>query len=218
MEDKGFNLEEKLAELEALLFIHGEPLPTKKIQAVLDIDSRETGELVAELKKRLEGADRGLILMQDDEKIQLVTKPEFGKILEKFVKEELSEDLSPASLEALAAIVYFAPISRSRLEYLRGVNCIFILRSLLLRGLVEHFTDPDRPNAFLYRPTFDLLKHLGLTRREDLPDFEKFQSLLKAFETQADVTVDTGQGDSRSVVNDKTMGKNEDGKFPEGNN
>lgn len=180
--------QEKLAELEALLFIHGEPLTLKKIQDVLDANPREIEELVAEFKKRLEAGDRGLAMMEDGEKIQLATKPKLGKILEKFVKEELSEDLSPASLEALAAIVYFAPISRSRLEYLRGVNCIFILRSLLLRGLVERFPDPDRPNAFLYRPTFDLLKHVGLTRREDLPDFEKFQSLMKAFETRAETT------------------------------
>lgn len=176
------NLEEKSAELEALLFIHGEPLTVKKIQSVLEVSSGEAETLVGELIKRLEAAGRGLTLVRDGEKIQLTTKPQFGKILEKFVKDELSEDLSPASLETLAAIIYFAPISRSRLEYLRGVNSSFILRSLLLRGLVERFPDPERQNQFLYRPTFELLKHVGLSRREDMPDFEKFQALMKTFE------------------------------------
>lgn len=180
--------ENKLAELEALLFIHGEPLAVKKARTILDIKPEEFDSVVAELKKRLEDEGRGLALVEDGEKIQLVTKSKFGKILESFIKEELSEDLTPASLEALALIAYFSPISRARLDYLRGVNSTFILRSLLLRGLAERFPDPDRQNAFLYRSTFDLLRHLGLEKKENLPDFEKFQSLLKAFEAQQEAS------------------------------
>lgn len=177
------NSNKKLGELEALLFIHGEPLMLKKIGAILDIKNDEVEALVRELKKNLEAGDRGLALLQDEEKVQLVTKSEFNNVLESFVKEELSAELTSASLEALAIIAYFGPISRARIEYLRGVNSSFILRSLLLRGLVERFPDAARPNAFLYRATFDLLKHLGLKGKETLPDFEKFQELLKKFES-----------------------------------
>lgn len=176
-------LQEKFGELEALLFIHGEPLALKKVGAVLGLKNEELETLLTEFKKNLASGDRGLMLMREGEKIQLATRPQFHKILESFVKEELSEDLTHASLETIASIAYFAPISRNRLEYLRGVNSIFILRSLLLRGLIERFLDPERPNTYLYRPTFDLLKHLGLGSQEDLPDYGKFQSLLKTFES-----------------------------------
>lgn len=173
------------AALEALLFIHGEPLTYKKIQTVLEIEKEELEALVAELKADLESADRGLQLVSDREKIQLATKPEFNGILESFMKEEISEDLTPASLEALSIIAYLGPISRARLEYLRGVNSIVILRSLMIRGLVERFPDPEHPASFLYRGTFDLMKHLGIKEKEDLPDFEKFQELLKVFDAPA---------------------------------
>ncbi len=174
----------KIAELEALLFVHGEPLTLKKIAAVLELEKEEARKTIEELKTQLEEESRGLCLVSDGEKIQLVTKPQFGKILEDFVKEELSEELTPASLEALAVVAYFGPISRARIEYLRGVNSIFILRSLLLRGLVERFSDPESQNAFLYRPTFEAWRHLGLKGKEDLPDFEKYRELLRAFEAQ----------------------------------
>lgn len=192
---KGFDINAKLAELEALLFIHGEPLTHKKIESVLEVSKSEAEQVIGELETRLAETHRGVALMKDGDKIQLITKAQFGKILEKFVKDELSEELSPASLETLAAIIYFAPISRARLEYLRGVNSSFILRSLLLRGLVERFSDPDRPNQYLYRPTFELLKHAGLSKREDMPDFEKFQGLMKAFETHSE---DSGQAQSEA--------------------
>jgi segregation and condensation protein B len=121
-------------------------------------------------------------VLTDKEKIQLATKPDFNKILEDFVREEISEDLTPASLEALAIVAYLGPISRAKLEYLRGVNSIVILRSLMIRGLVERFPDPEHPSGFLYRTTFDLMKHLGMKEKEDLPEFDKFQELLKVFE------------------------------------
>ncbi len=199
------NIDIHIAELEALLFIYGEPLPVKKIGPILELKAGEIATVLEEFKKRLELGGRGLTLVFDEDRVQLTTRPEFGKILEKFVKEELSEDLTAASLEALAIVAYFAPISRSRLEYLRGVNSIFILRSLLLRGLVERYPDPARPNAYLYKPTFDLLKHLGLKSREELPEFGKFQDLLKRFESSGDVAVpqqppEAGYGSAQSEL------------------
>jgi hypothetical protein len=52
----------------------------------------------------------------------------------------------------------------------------------MIRGLVERFPDPEHPSIFLYRPTFDLMKHLGVQEKEALPEFEKFRDLLKVFE------------------------------------
>ena len=123
-------------------------------------------------------------LVSDREKVQLATKPEFNKILEDFVKEEITEDLTLASLEALSIIAYLGPISRAKLEYLRGVNSIVILRSLMIRGLVERFPDPEHPAGFLYQTTFDLMKHLGIPDEKDLPEYEKFQELLKVFNAE----------------------------------
>ena len=96
------------------------------------------------------------------------------------MKEEISEDLTPASVEALSIIAYLGPISRARLEYLRGVNSSVILRTLTIRGLIERIPDADHANTFLYGPTLDLMKHLGITSKEQLPDHEKFQELLKS--------------------------------------
>jgi segregation and condensation protein B len=172
-----------LATLEALFFIHGEPLTYKKIQSVLGIEARkDLDTLITELAERLAHDERGLQIISDKEKIQLATKPAFNGILETFVKEEISEELSPASVEALSIISYLGPISRAKLEYLRGVNSSVILRSLTIRGLVERFPDPEHPAIFLYRPTFDLMKHLGVQEKEALPEYEKFQGLLKVFE------------------------------------
>lgn len=179
---EGEKLTKKQAELEALLFIHGEPISVLKLGKILDAEPKEVEELLESYKKVLEDEGRGLRLLTDSERVQLVTKPEFSKILEKFVTDELSEDLTLASIETLSITAYLGPIPRSRLEYIRGVNSTFTLRNLLLRGLVERFPDPKRPNTYLYRPSFGLLRHLGLSEAKDLPEYEKFNALVKRFE------------------------------------
>ena len=179
--------DEQLAGLEALLFIHGEPLAYQKIGKILGISATEAKTLAAELGKRLSAQDRGLTLVRNDDQAQLATKPAFAGIVEDFVKAELTEDLAPASLETLAIVAYFGPISRSRIDYQRGVNSSFILRSLLIRGLVERHPDPVHPNTYLYQPSFDLLKYLGVNAQTDLPEYPRFRKLLTDFETQQQV-------------------------------
>lgn len=193
------NSEKKLAALEALLFIHGEPITYKKIASVLEIEKEEAEEFARELQQRLESLERGLQLVSDREKVQLATKPEWNSILESFVKEELTEDLTPASLETLSIVSYLGPISRPRIEYLRGVNSSVILRSLMIRGLVERSPDPEHASGFLYRLTFDVMKHLGIQQKEDLPDFSKFQELLKVFDPSL---VQTAEGKPANIENE----------------
>ncbi len=169
--------DEKLAALEALLFIHGEPMTQKKIAKVLEIETKEAEALLEELKTKLALADRGLTLVSEGDLFQLATKPQFHAIAEEFVKSELSEELSPASLETLAIVAYCGPISRNKIDYQRGVNSSFILRSLLLRGLIERAPDPEHPNSYLYSPSIAFVKHLGISKKEDLPEYEKFKKI-----------------------------------------
>lgn len=174
-------LEENLASLEALLFIQGEPIAKKRVGKILNLSLDDLEKVLDELDKRMKEGSRGLSLVLDAEKVQLVTKPRFRSFLESFAKEELSEELTPASVEALSIISYLGPISRSQLDFIRGVNSTFILRNLLVRGLIDRSPDPKSPNAYLYQPSFELLRHLGLKNKEELPEYGKYKELLKNF-------------------------------------
>ena len=172
-----------VAELEALLFIYGESLTFKKIAGVLNVSEDEVKNAIAAFDTKLREEDRGLFIIRDEDKVQLSTKPEFGKLLENITKEEFKESLTTASLETLSIILYANPISRAEIDFIRGVNSTFILRSLLIRGLIDRLPAPKRSNAYLYKPSFDLLKHLGISKIDDLPDYQKFVDLIKTLRT-----------------------------------
>lgn len=151
------------------------------MQNVLAIqDDKEYEDLVKAFQAQLVSEERGLALLITPEEIQLVTKPQFGDLLLSFLKEELHEELTPATLEALSLIAYGGPISRARLDFLRGVNSTFTLRTLRVRGLVERIPDPLMPHSFLYDITQECLRHLGASSREALPRYAEFKVHLDA--------------------------------------
>lgn len=168
----------KLAsQLEALLFIYGEPMSMAKIAEVLGVKAEEVMTAAKELGEFLSTGKSGLTIIKLGDKIQLATQPEFSSLLEKVLKSELNESLTPAALETLSIIIYSAPIGRAEIDYIRGVNSSYTLRALSLRGLIERGSDPKRGNAYVYGPSFDLLKHIGVDRVENLPEYEKFRTL-----------------------------------------
>ncbi|MBI4159846.1 SMC-Scp complex subunit ScpB [Candidatus Wolfebacteria bacterium] len=170
------------AAIEAILFIHGETLRVAEIARITGSNTEEVGDALTVLQARYGGESSGLAIIRNGDDVGLVTKPHFANILNEFIKDEFEENLSPASLEALALIAYLGPVSRSSIDYYRGVNSSFILRSLLLRGLVLRLPDPKRGNSFLYRASAELIRYLGIGEVQKLPDYIAFKEELHKLE------------------------------------
>lgn len=162
------------AAIESVLFVHGEPMAEKKIADVLEISRKEVADGLIELRRLLDG--RGLALAEKDGEWQLTTHPNTAGAVETLLKDQHAEELSRAALETMAIVAYKGPLTRADIEYIRGVNSSFSLRTLLMRGLVERVENEEDARSFLYRPSFDFLKYLGLARLEDLPDYEELKS------------------------------------------
>lgn len=177
--NKDDKIKKNAAALEALLFIYGEPLAISKAASILKIGADELEAAADYLTEQLNNEGRGLALLRIDDKLQFGTKPNFSALLERLIKEDIKESLTPAALETLALIAYGGPMPRSAIDYIRGVNSSFILRNLLMRGLVERAIDPKKANVYLYQASFDFLKHMNLPKPDDLPEYQKYRELLK---------------------------------------
>ncbi|MDO8676556.1 MAG: SMC-Scp complex subunit ScpB [Candidatus Azambacteria bacterium] len=159
--------------IESLLFTSGHPIGFKKLSEILEIPEKELESELNVLASDYETNNRGFRLVFSDNKVQLVTAPESEEAVKKLIKSDFEEDLSQAALETLAIIAYRGPVSRAVIENLRGVNCSFILQNLAIRGLIEKKNNPEDGRSYIYKITFDFLKHIGLSRIEDLPDFRE---------------------------------------------
>ncbi len=174
--NKTMNLSSKI---EALLFWKAEPVSFKKLAELLKVDITEIQNAIVELEAGLKG--RGLTLVRDENEVMLGTAKELSSLIEEITKEEIGRDLGKAGLETLSIILYQGPISRSEVDYIRGVNSQFIIRNLLVRGLVERVENPGDARIFLYKPTLALLSHLGVGKISDLPEYKQVREEIENF-------------------------------------
>jgi segregation and condensation protein B len=160
------------ASIESILFIAGEPVTEKKLKNVLAIEQDTLKEALTALDKRYrEDQASGLNLVFHKDQILLTTKPDQASFIEQLTKETLQESLTKTQLEVLAIIAYRGPISRPEIEAIRGVNCSFTLRNLLLRELIEREDNPDNLRGYVYMLSPQFLMTLGMSSLNELPDY-----------------------------------------------
>ncbi|MDE1967204.1 MAG: SMC-Scp complex subunit ScpB [Patescibacteria group bacterium] len=167
------------AKIEAVLFWKAEPVSIKKLAQLLEAGTDEIKAGLASLEAALKG--RGLALVQTDDQAMLGTAKELSPLIEQLTKDELSRDLGKAGLETLSIILYQGPISRAEIDHIRGVNSQFILRNLLVRGLVDRVDNPQDARSFLYKTSLQLLAHLGISKPSDLPEYEQVRKDIGSF-------------------------------------
>lgn len=193
-------------QIEAILFYQAEPIEVKRLSELLKHSEEEVRSALTQLKDALENT--GLCLLQNNEEVTLGTAPSASALIETIAKEELNKELSRASLETLAIVLYKGPITRAEIDYIRGVNSAFILRNLLIRGLVEKIENPKDQRSFLYKPTLALLEYMGVTTIAELPEYNETLAALETF-VQA-------KGETKEISEPNPEGTQEDSSPEEG--
>lgn len=169
--------------IEGFLFYKSAPQKKQLIIKIFDISEEDFVVSINILKERLKtGATR---IVETDTEVHLVACAEMVPIIEAMRKNELKADIGKAGAETLAIILYQGPVSRADIDRVRGVNSSFILRNLLIRGLVERVHNKDS-NNYKFTISTSLLTHLGVTHKHELPDFARVSDVLEQFNADFD--------------------------------
>lgn len=176
--------EQLTVHIEALLFALGRPLSRAELAKTLGAKPEQVAEALAALAERR----GGVTLVDDGREVELRIAGESAALIERIRKEEYSRDIGKAGLEALSAVLYRGPLTRSEIDFIRGVNSSQTLRTLTLRGLIRKVEQDKeragggRRGSFLYEPTTELLAELGVAHAQDLPDYAEVRAKLQALE------------------------------------
>lgn len=165
-------------EIEAALFFRGGAITIKELSSQIGLSKEETETGITSLTMSLEG--RGVRVVREGGTVALATAPETHELIEKMRREELEGPLGKAGLETISIVIFRGPISRSDIEYVRGVNCSSILRSLLIRGLIERIENTSDKRSFLYRATAELPAYLGVGALTDIPGYTQTRLTIDA--------------------------------------
>lgn len=166
--------------LEGLLFYRASPLKKQAILKQFAVDEAGLAAALAALRTRLESG--ALRLIETDTDIQLATAPSLAPFIEDLRKQDMKKDIGKAGAETLAIILYRGVATRADIDQIRGVNSSFILRNLLVRGLIER-QSATRGSGYEFKITTSLLAHLGVSSPHDMTDFARITDALEQFVT-----------------------------------
>nr|WP_261966185.1 SMC-Scp complex subunit ScpB [Dactylosporangium matsuzakiense] len=162
------------AALEAILLVVDEPTGETMLAQVLEQPVERVLSALVAASEEYTRMGFGFDLRRVAGGWRLYTRPEYAGYVEKFVLDGQQIRLTQAALETLAVIAYKQPVTRSRISAIRGVNCDGVVRTLVLRGLIEEIGSEPESGAFLYRTTTLFLEKLGLNSVEQLPPLAPF--------------------------------------------
>ena len=160
--------------LEAILLVADEPVPEMLLAQVLERPTGEVASALRGLAAEYAAQGRGFDLREVAGGWRYYTREDCAPLVERFVRDGQEVRLTQAALETLAVIAYRQPVSRARVSAVRGVNCDGVIRTLVLRGLVEDCGTDGETGAILYRTTGYFLERMGMASLDELPDLAPF--------------------------------------------
>lgn len=159
-----------LSVIEAILFAAGESVPVARLSLILGVGEDEVLAAARELREKYECDQRGMRILQLDDRLQMCSAPEFAPYISKVLEQRKPPMLSQPALETLAVVAYFQPVTRAYVEQVRGVDSSYTVSALCERGLIEEcgrLEVPGRPAIF--RTTDVFLRTMGISSLAELP-------------------------------------------------
>ena len=187
--------------VEAILFASGEPVSAERMALVLDTDPETILNVGAELAEEYESAGRGIRLVRLNDSLQLHSAPEHAETITRALEQRRPPKLSPASLEVLAVVAYFQPVTKAYIEQMRGLDSSYTVGVLAERGMIEpcgHLETVGRPT--LYKTTDLFLRTMGISSLEELPPLPELASSDAARQLQEKVEALKAAEDDQQIM------------------
>lgn len=174
------------AAVESLIFASDEPISIGEIARAwsesMGMDAPDEATIRASVDRinaELDGAERPYRIEEWGGGFRFATRKEVAPFLRALFVTDRQRKLSRTLMETLAIMAYRQPVSRSEIEFIRGVDCDYALRKLLEYGLIDVVGRSERVGRpLLYGTTPRFLELFGMSAIDDLPNLRELESIL----------------------------------------
>ena len=181
--------------VESIIFVSEEPVSIRNLREVLSkVATTEEEEKENEEKPTYSDEAIQQAIQQIQEKYasetysfelrkiaggyQFLTKEAFFPYIKQSRLEHNQKKLSRAALETLSIIAYRQPVTKSEIEFIRGVNSDYATQKLLEKKLVAIVGRSDGPGKpLLYGTSTYFMQYFGIGEIQDLPKLKEFEEL-----------------------------------------
>lgn len=156
--------------LEAVLFGAGDSVTVQELAAAMGIEPAAVRETAEALAAKYEREARGIKIITLADAYQMCTREQYVDAVRAVTEPKRKRGLSSSALETLSIVAYHQPITKGRIELIRGVDSSYSVLKLLERGFIEEAGRLDAPGRpILYKTTEEFLRSFGLSSLEELP-------------------------------------------------
>ena len=166
--------------IEVIVFASEKPISAEQISQHLGLeDSAEVDQFIEKLNLEYGDQGRTFCIRKVAGGYKFATDRQFYHLIEKLYEEKKDVSLTSSALEVLAIIAYHQPITRPKVDAIRGVNSQYHIKNLLevklvkIAGRMKTFGRP-----LLYATTDKFLEFFGLNAIEDLPNLHQIRELM----------------------------------------
>ena len=165
--------DERLAELEAILFLASQPMSSRKLAQLAGLaDGTKARTLVRSLNRMYDSCGCAFRIEEVAGGFQLMSRAKFAPWLRRLQAAWVEVRLSGPAMETLAVVAYRQPIMRAEIEAIRGVQSGEVLRQLIERDLVRIVGRSDElGRPYLYGTGKRFLQIFGLKHIAELPNY-----------------------------------------------
>jgi len=179
------NKNEMMHAIDGILFILGEDgIKIEKLTEVLKISKKETIQIINEMSE-IQKSDqtRASYVNLINDQINLKLKNDYNEMYYN-LKIGRPPKLTDINLEVLTIIAYEQPVTKTKVNSIRGLNSDNSFKKLLnLKLIAKSGVSSDRFNSSLYKTTKKFLDYMQIDSLEDLPNKEEIkEEVLQSLE------------------------------------
>jgi segregation and condensation protein B len=188
------DIEQLMPHVEALIFASDKALTqieiTEMIGQALEevIEAERIATCISAIMEKYEAEYYPFHLTETGGGYQFLTKKAFHKTVIKLNGEKHIKKLSAAAMETLSIIAYKQPITKSEIEYIRGVSADYSIQKLLEKELIV-ITGRNEDmigKPLVYATSKNFMDYLGINSPAQLPQLKDITDVEIVMPTNAE--------------------------------
>ena len=191
------DIEQLMPHVEALIFASERPLTQIEMTEILGqaletvIESERISTCIEAIREKYEAEYYPFQLREIGGGFQFLTKKAFHKTVLQLNGDKHIKKLSTAAMETLSIIAYKQPITKSEIEYIRGVSADYSIQKLLEKELIviAGRNEDAVGKPLIYNTSKNFMDYLGINSPAQLPQLKDITDMEIVMPTSAEEAI-----------------------------
>lgn len=201
-------IEQLMPHVEALIFASERPLPQMEMIELLgniletELETDKVAICLQAIQEKYDTEHYPFELKETGGGFQFLTKKKYHQTVLQLNGDKYVKKLSTAAMETLAIISYKQPITKSEIEYIRGVSSDYSIQKLLEKELIliAGRNEDAVGKPLLYATAKNFMDYLGINSVQQLPELREIINTDIVFPTQGSEAIPEPPGPTSMIV------------------